>query len=71
MTVFSDDLYLHEKRFSCKRTLFEFHVRTEDELVNKLVKESKKIPCIICKREYPAEELDFTSGDPICKHCNL
>ena len=64
-----ENLYLNEKEFSCEQVLQEFHVETEADLENLLIKESKTIPCIKCGREFPIEELDFNSGDPICKNC--
>ena len=68
--AFSDDLYLNEKRFNCKKTLDEFHVKTEDALKNMLVKESKTIPCIRCGKEFPIKDLTFVDGDPYCKNCS-
>ena len=65
-----EELYLKETTFNCKTILEDFHVETEIDLENLLIKESKTIPCIKCGREFPIEELDFSSEDPICKQCN-
>ena len=67
---FNDDLFLNETVFNCKKVLQEFHVRTENQLEQLLLKESRTVPCIKCGKEFPINELDFSTGDPICKHCN-
>jgi hypothetical protein len=53
------------------RTLFsQFHVKTEDELAQKLFKESETIPCRCCHRERHIDLLRFNrEGDPICVFC--
>jgi hypothetical protein len=66
---FTDDLYLNEKTFNCQKLLEEFQVPNETALQNMLVKESKTVPCIRCGREFPINQLDFSTGDPICKRC--
>jgi DNA-directed RNA polymerase subunit RPC12/RpoP len=66
---FVDDLYLNEKTFNCQKLLEEFQVPNETALQNMLIKESKTVPCIRCGREFPINQLDFSTGDPICKHC--
>ena len=47
----------------------EFEVNTEDELFEKLVEDSKTIPCTRCGKERNFEELEFPDGDPICIYC--
>jgi len=47
----------------------EYNVKTEKELLNKLVVDSLTIPCIHCKKEYPIEQLKFPNGDPVCIYC--
>jgi len=69
MCIFLEELYLNETTFNCKTVLEDFQVETETELENMLVEQSKTIPCIKCGKEFPIEELNFDSGDPVCKNC--
>lgn len=51
-------------------TLFtEFHVSSENELIERLIEESGTLACTICKNEYPIDFMHFPQGDPICKFC--
>jgi len=46
-----------------------FKVSNEQELYEKIMKESGTIPCLLCKRELPVEDLIFFDGDPFCHEC--
>ena len=52
-----------------KRLLNDFNVKTEDELFEKMVEESKTIPCIECGIETNIEMLSFPDGEPVCLNC--
>ena len=44
-----------------------FEVKTDDELEKKLAEEAKTLPCSICKKEFPIEQMRYIDGDPYCK----
>lgn len=46
----------------------EYKAHNENELQQRLAEESTKIPCVICKHEFPIEEIRFIDGDPYCKN---
>jgi hypothetical protein len=60
----------NDKNFDTNKLLKDFGVKTEDDLLNTLDKESKTLPCIICGNEFSFDELSFPDGDPICRHCS-
>jgi len=45
----------------------DFGVDNEDELYESLIESSNTIPCIICGKEFPFDEIRFDDGDPYCK----
>jgi len=47
----------------------EYNVFDEQELNEKLVRESQHIPCVYCCREFPVDKLVFLDGDPYCPRC--
>jgi len=49
--------------------LKDFNVKDEDELLRKLDRDSKTIPCIVCGYEFGFDELHFIDGDPFCTSC--
>jgi hypothetical protein len=51
------------------KLLLYFEVKDEQELYEKIMKESDTIPCICCRREFTIDELDFIDGDPYCLEC--
>jgi hypothetical protein len=57
------------KKNSIKEMLKDFDVSDEDELLEKLIRESKTIPCSICHKEKEIEELRFIDSEPICLNC--
>lgn len=56
--------------FNTKKLLEDFNADTEEELFDKLVKDSQTVPCLLCKKEFPIELLNFIDGDPYCKKCS-
>jgi formylmethanofuran dehydrogenase subunit E len=52
-----------------KTLLKDFGVKDEDELFQKLIEESKTLPCSSCGHEFIINELIFIDGDPICSSC--
>ena len=44
-------------------------VDNEDELYTKLTEDSNTIPCIICGKEIPIDEIKTINDDPYCKKC--
>jgi hypothetical protein len=54
------------KKIEIKKMLKEFNARDEDELNERLAKEARTIPCIICGKEIPIEQIHFIDGDPYC-----
>jgi hypothetical protein len=60
----------HKKGGWFIRPLFrEFDVSTEDELYEKLIRESKELECIHCHRTFPIEKMRFPQGEPVCPNC--
>jgi hypothetical protein len=52
------------------KKLFDyFRVSNEQELYEKIITDSLTIPCLICKREFLVDELEFIDGDPFCHEC--
>ena len=49
--------------------LKDFDVENEDELYTKLTENPDTIPCIICGKEIPIDEIKTINDDPYCKKC--
>lgn len=49
--------------------LKSFSVSSEDELLQKLAKESETLTCAGCFKEFSIEEMKFIDSDPFCKNC--
>ena len=47
----------------------EYKVYDEQELNEKLAKESRYVPCVDCCRDVPVEKVVFIDGDPYCPRC--
>lgn len=47
----------------------EFSVTTEEQLQEKLIKDSLSLPCQFCKKEFSIEKIVFMYGDPCCSPC--
>jgi hypothetical protein len=58
-------------RYLVNNVLRSFHVKSEDELQRKLALESFTLPCEICHKEFPIENISFVDGNPRCsRHKN-
>ena len=57
------------KKISIKKLLKDFDVANEDDLYTKLIEDSNTIPCIVCGKEIPIEEIYSVNDDPYCKKC--
>jgi len=57
------------KKISIKKMLKDFDVANEDELYTKLTENPDTIPCIICGKEIPIDEIKTINDDPYCKKC--
>lgn len=53
-------------QYVVKSTLKYFHVHSEEELYDFIREDSKKLPCVICGKEWEIEHVEFSNGDPIC-----
>lgn len=60
---------MSKNHFQINKILKEFGAKNEEELLKKLDKEAKIIPCLICGKEMPIEKIHFYNGDPYCKEC--
>ena len=49
----------------------DFNVENEDELFDKLDRESRTMICSICGKTMLIEDTYFFNDDPICKRCKL
>jgi formylmethanofuran dehydrogenase subunit E len=60
---------INKRTFNTSLLLFDFGVKTEDELYNLLIKESETIPCQRCGQEFSIDKICFIDGDPFCLSC--
>lgn len=60
----------HSGYYMISSLFAEFQVSSEQQLVEKLEKESHTLNCICCGKEYPINKFKFVDGNPICKKCN-
>jgi hypothetical protein len=49
--------------------LKDFHVKNEQQLLEKLEKDSLTLPCQVCGKEISISIVHFLDGDPICFNC--
>ena len=49
--------------------MVDFNVKDEDELFEKLIKDSETILCISCGKEIDWSKVIFIGGDPYCSEC--
>lgn len=49
--------------------LREFHVKNEQQLLEKLEQDSLTLPCQFCRREVSINEIHFFDSDPVCDCC--
>ena len=49
--------------------MVDFNVKDEDELFEKLIKDSETIYCISCGKEVDWSKVIFSGGDPYCSEC--
>lgn len=47
----------------------DFKVSTEQELQNKLYKDSETLPCTCCGKEFPISKLHSIDCNPYCHNC--
>jgi hypothetical protein len=59
----------HHSRINLGSLYSDFECSSETELYNKLIEESKRIPCVACGKEYDFMRLLFIDGDPFCSNC--
>jgi hypothetical protein len=52
-----------------RQLLKDFNVESEEELLEKLKKDSETIPCAICGKEYNINYIKFLDSDPYCLKC--
>jgi len=58
-----------DNKIPIEELLEDFGVENEDELYAKLTDDSNTIPCIVCGKEIPIEEIRIVGDDPYCKRC--
>ena len=51
------------------KMLKDFGVKNEEELMEKLEKDSLTLPCLICEKEISINLIHFLDGEPICSDC--
>lgn len=56
-------------KFDIDSLFYDFGVKSESELYDRLVEDSITLPCICCKKEYPFEYIRFIDENPYCINC--